>query len=119
MDNLSESNFLLYAMHHYDVPTCLDLEEFNNDLKRLGFINRGLKSKEINIQLILNHIIVLYNVFGNAATEIILFKVEPKFWRYILPCIIYLNRIDDTRLTECLAKSGTLDAEVITKLRNL
>ena len=117
MGHLSEANYLVYCMHHYDVPTCNDLEEFNNDLKRLGFINRALKSKDINIQLILNHIIVLYNVFGSAATDIILFKVEPLYWKYILPCIIYLNRIDDARLSECLVKSGPLDNEVIEKLR--
>lgn len=119
MEHLNDATFLLFAMHNYSVPVCVDIEDFNNDIKRLGFINRGLKSKEINIQLILNHIIVLYNVFGNAATDIILFKIEQKYWKYILPCIILLNRIDDVLLSDCLVKSGSLDNEVIEKLRNI
>lgn len=118
MDKLSESNFLVYAMNNYDSPICTDLEEFNSDLNRIKYIIRCLRSKEINVQLILNHLIVLYNVFGNNATNMIMFKIERDLWKYLIPFLVYLNRLDEQTLALYLININ-LDNEIISKLQTL
>jgi hypothetical protein len=79
MYNLTEENFTLFAMKHYDNPHCRGVNEFNDDLKKFKYLKRlfrkyraggGLKER-----LILNHIIVIYNLFGvDAATNMLFFK---------------------------------------------
>jgi hypothetical protein len=79
-DQIDETNFLLYAAKYYDNPQCFDTLEFYDDLKRFKYIKRLLKSYketgDLKEQLILNHIIVLYNLFGvKAATKMLFFKL--------------------------------------------
>ena len=77
MDKLDEYNFLLYAAKHYDNPQCYDTVEFYDDLKRIKYIkrliNRYVEEGDLKERLILNHIIVLNNVFGPEATVKMLF----------------------------------------------
>ena len=77
MDKLDEFNFLLYAAKHYDNPQCYDTIEFYDDLKRIKYIkrliNRYVEEGDLKERLILNHIIVLNNVFGPHATVKMLF----------------------------------------------
>ena len=77
MNKLDESNFLLFAAKHYDNPQCYDTIEFYDDLKRFKYIkrllNRYLEENDLKERLILNHIIVLNNVFGPFATAKMLF----------------------------------------------
>lgn len=118
MVKLSEENFLIYAMHHYDAPTCSDLEEFNNEIKRFGYITRAFKLNNINTQLILNHIIILYNVFGISATSMLLFRVSKDHWKYLVPFLIYLNRLDSEQLSEIVINT-VMDETIIKDLREL
>jgi hypothetical protein len=79
-DQLDETNFLLYAAKHYDNPQCFDTLEFYDDLKRFKYLKRLFKSYketgDLKEQLILNHIIVLYNLFGvRATTKMLFFKL--------------------------------------------
>jgi len=81
MDRLDESNFLLYAAKHYENSQCYDTIEFYDDLKRFKYIkrlfNRYLEEGDLKERLILNHIIILYNVFNNvAATRLLFFKLR-------------------------------------------
>jgi len=81
MDRLDESNFLLYAAKHYENSQCYDTIEFYDDLKRFKYIkrlfNRYLEEGDLKERLILNHIIVLYNVFDTvAATRLLFFKLR-------------------------------------------
>ena len=78
---LREDNFLKYAMRMYDNPTCKDVSEFEEDLNRVKYIKRLLnKYKEkdsLRGRLLLNHTIILANVFGAIATSrILFFKLE-------------------------------------------
>ena len=79
IETLDDSNFVLYAAKHYDNPQCYDVEEFHDDLKRFKYLKRLLgkyeDTGELRENLILNHIIVLYNVFGEAATRMLFFKL--------------------------------------------
>ena len=92
--NLTESTFLLYAMKHYDNPQCTDMVEFEEDLKRFQYLRklfgRYRHEDELKERLILNHLIVLYNVFGPSATNMLFMKLK-EFHEYLKPFVVYLN----------------------------
>ena len=93
---ITKDNWLLFAQHHYDNPT-LDKEvEFYEDLKRFKYLERLFRKYDvtgnIKIRLILNHIIVLQNVFGvEASVILLLFKIDRKYWKILKPVFNYLN----------------------------
>lgn len=96
MTELTNENFVMYAIKHYDNPSCTGLKEFDNDLKRLGYIKRLLgryrATGDIKERLIINHLVVLYNVFGiEAATNMLFFKIQDKFWPQLKPFLVFLN----------------------------
>ena len=97
-DELTEKNVLLYAAKHYYKPQFSDVEEFYEDLKRFKYIkrlvNRYLDHDELMERLILNHLIVLFNSFGNEpALNILDLQLDDKHWPVIKPFLIYLNYI--------------------------
>jgi hypothetical protein len=91
---LTEQTFLLYAMKHYDNPHCTDVAEFEEDLKRFQYLRklfgRYRQEKDLKERLILNHLIVIYNVFGIEATQMLFFKLH-QYHEYLLPFVEYLN----------------------------
>ena len=95
-DDLTEKNFLLYAMQHYENPQCVEVEEFNDDLKKIKYIKRLFNQYAIEgvlkERLLLNHIIVFYNVFSvEAATRILFYKLEENIWPMLKTFLFYLN----------------------------
>jgi len=93
---LTEDNFIMYAIKNYDNPSCVGMGEFLDDLKRFKYIKRLLRKhnvgKELKERLILNHIIVLGNLFGiEATTKMLFFKLEREFWPQIKAFLIFLN----------------------------
>ena len=99
-DDLNEKNFLLYAMQHYNNPQCVEVEEFNDDLKRIKYIKRLFNQYSIEgvlkERLLLNHVIVFYNVFSvEAATRILFYKLEEEFWPMLKTFLFYLNFLPD------------------------
>ena len=126
-DDLNEKNFLLYAMKEYNNPQCTDIEEFNDDLKKIKYIkrliNRFLESGKLKEILILNHLIVFYNVFDNkAATRLLFFKIEEKYWSVLKTFLIYLSMMPETvkgiRGEDIISSDIQLNQEVIDKLRD-
>ncbi len=97
-EKLDESNFLLYAAKHYDNPQCLDTEEFYDDLKRFKYLKRLFgkyeESGELRERLIINHLIVLYNVFGIHATRMLFYKLD-QHYSYLKPFLVLLNYMPD------------------------
>jgi hypothetical protein len=95
---LSESTFLLYAAKHYDNPHCSDIIEFEEDLKRFQYLRklfgRYRQVGELKERLILNHLIVLYNVFGLETTNMLFMKLE-EYHEYLCPFVEYLNFMPD------------------------
>jgi hypothetical protein len=91
---LTDANFLLYAMNCYDNRACHDIEEFEEDLKRFQYLrrlfNRYKQFGDLKERLILNHLIVLYNVFGYKTTNMLFFKLEG-YHEYLKPFVDYLN----------------------------
>ena len=99
-DDLNEKNFLLYAMQHYNNPQCVEVEEFNDDLKKIKYIKRLFNQYAIEgvlkERLLLNHIIVFYNVFSvEAATRILFYKLEENIWPMLKTFLFYLNFLPD------------------------
>ena len=99
-DDLNEKNFLLYAMKHYENPQCVEVEEFNDDLKKIKYIKRLFNQYAIEgvlkERLLLNHIIVFYNVFSvEAATRILFYKLEEDVWPMLKTFLFYLNFLPD------------------------
>ena len=95
---LNDKNLFLYAAKHYRSNKLADADEFNEDLKRFKYIkrllNRYIESDELSERLILNHLIVVFNVFGiEAALNILDFKLEDKHWPVMKPFIKYLKYI--------------------------
>lgn len=95
-DTLNRRNFELFAAQNYNNPECLDVEEFKEDLARFKYLKRLLRryefTEDLQVRLILNHIIVIYNVFGiESANRMIWYKIEPEHWTYIKPFLVFLN----------------------------
>jgi hypothetical protein len=99
IDKISDDNFVLLAAKHYDNPQCHDTLEFFDDLKRFKYLKRLFgkyeDTGELRERLILNHLIVLYNVFDNNATNMLFFRLEG-YYSYLKPFLILLNRIPDS-----------------------
>lgn len=92
--NLTESTFLLYAMKHYDNPQCTEMSEFEEDMKRFQYLRklfgRYRQDGELKERLILNHLIVIYNVFGIDATNMLFMRLH-EYHEYLKPFVVYLN----------------------------
>lgn len=125
-DKLDESNFLLYAAKYYDNPQCHDTEEFLDDLKRFKYLKRLFgkyeDSGELKERLIINHLVVIYNLFGDAATRMLFYKMEG-FHEYLKPFLILLNRLPEVVIDgngdQLHTSTIVLDAHIIEVLRKI
>lgn len=125
-ENLDDDNYLLYAAKVYDKPNAV-ISEFEEDLSRILYIKRLLtkyySTKVLKDKLMMNHIVVLYNVFGiEAATRLLFFKLEEKDYETIVPFLIYLNFLPKTvkgiKGIDIFTDTIKLNPEVIQCLRN-
>ena len=125
--DLNEKNFLLFAMQHYDNPQCVEVEEFNDDLRRIKYIKRLFNQYDLEgilkERLLLNHIIVFYNVFPvRAATRILFYKIEEKFWPMLKTFLVYLHfmpeyKIESIMGRKILTTDIPMDQGIIDRLR--
>lgn len=118
-DKLTRRNFKLFAAKHYDNPECLDIEEFNQDLSRFKYLKRLLRRYELTgdlqERLILNHVIILYNVFGiKACNKMMWYKINEEHWHYIKPFLIFLNYLPEDEKVEV-----AMDPYIVEVLRKL
>jgi hypothetical protein len=99
LEKLDETNFLLYAAKNYDNPSCFDTLEFYEDLMRFKYLKRLFsryeETGELKERLILNHIIIIYNLFGSdAATRMLFFKLK-EYYSILKPFLIFINQCPD------------------------
>lgn len=117
-EQLDSDNFVMYAMKCYDNPQATDIEEFNEDLQRFKYLKRLLNrydTGDLQERLILNHLIVIYNVFGvTAANKMVFFKVEEKHWPALKTFLVYLGYLAEDALVEV-----PLDPNIIEVLRKI
>ena len=104
-EKLTNDNITMFAIKHYDNPQCEGESEFHDDMKRFKYIKRLLikyqDSGELKERLILNHLIVVFNVFGaEAGSTLLLFKLEPEFWSILKTFMVFLNMLPDGELEE-------------------
>lgn len=121
---MTEDNFLLQAMHHYDNPQCSSLSEFEDDLKRFLYIkklfHRHVDNDDLRERLILNHIIILYNVFGNVTTKLLFSKIDKEYWSALTTFLVYLNHMPETIPEHSIVLSDIrLDETIINSLRKI
>ena len=95
----------MFAIKHYDNPQCEGEKEFEDDLKRFKYIKRLLRryydTGVLKERLLLNHLIVLNNVFSvEASTTLLLYKIQLTHWPALKSFLIYLNSITENELTE-------------------
>ena len=98
-NELTEENFLLFAIKHYENPQAVTKEDFDKDLNHFKYIKRLLKryknTGQLKSHLLLNHFIILYNIFGDAATPMLFFKIEEDLWAAMKTFIMFLGKLPD------------------------
>ena len=128
-DKLDESNFFVYAAKHYDNPYCYDTIEFYDDLNRFKYLKRLFsryqETGELKERLILNHIIVLYNLFGVEPTTRMLFLKLRGFDHYLKPFLVLLNYMPEIVRSigiegrDIISSDITMDQNIVEKLRKI
>jgi|TARA_Y100001949_G_scaffold58814_1_gene49646 hypothetical protein len=127
-DDLNDDNFLMYAMKEYNDIQCTDIEEFYDDLKKIKYIKRLFNiyknTGQLKERLILNHLIVFYNVFpAQAGTRILFYKIEKSFWPMLKTFLVFLDRmpetIDSVRGETIRTSNIQLDDGIVTRLRTI
>ena len=120
-DELNENNYLLFAIKFYDNPQAVTKEDFEDDLKRIKYVKRLLKKYRntgvLKTHLILNHLIVLFNVFNDAAVPLLFYNLEKDLWPATKSFLLFLNRIPEypkTQLNEIEP-----DSECLSQLQSI
>lgn len=115
---LCDEDFLVFALQHYENPQCESLEEFYEDLDRIKYLKRLMNRSEGNVgqrnRLILNHLIILTNVFGIIpANRILFFRMEEKYHKYLKTYLHFLNvlavEVPEARIQELQMDDSLLE----------
>ena len=102
---LTPENINMFAIKHYDNPHCVDEQEFLDDMKRFKYLKRLFRkydtTRELKSRLIINHIIILANVFGiAAATTLLFFKIDKQHWSMLKTILIFLNYMPENEMVD-------------------
>ena len=123
-NELTNENYLMYALLHYDNPHCVDIKEYFEDVRKLKYIkrlfNRYREDGVMKERLILNHLISFYNVFSNeAATRLLFFRVGKEYHSLLKTFLVYLNRMPEQVDENLYSDSVQLDYKVTEILRKI
>lgn len=120
-DELNEDNFLLFAIKNYNNPQGLTEEDFYKDLNHFKYIKRHLSkyiaSGDLKIHLLLKHFIILYNIFGDATTPMLFYKLPKETWGSMKTFIVFLNRLPE--YPKCYIHDVEVDSYCFSKLQEL
>ena len=115
---LNEDNFLLFAIKHYENPQAVTREDFEKDLTHFRYIKRLLKkyknTGQLKVHLILNHFIILYNVFGEATTPMLFHKIEMDLWPVMKSFVIFLGKLPE--YPKCYIHDVKVDINCLSQL---
>ena len=96
---LDEDTFIMFASRHYDIGNMATIDDFIADTKRFKYLrklfSRYKNKKELRVRLILNHLVVIYNCFGDAATPMLFYKLADHL-KELKPFLICINRLPET-----------------------
>ena len=123
-NELTNENYLMFALLHYDNPQCVDIKEYFEDVRKLKYIkrlfNRYKEDGVMKERLILNHLISFYNVFDNeAAARLLFFRVGKEYHSLLKTFLVFLNRMPEKINENLYASDIILDNKVTEILRNL
>ena len=128
-ENLTDKNIELYCIKYYNNPQCLSLNDYKEDLKKIKYLkrlfNNYFTSGILKERLILNHLIMLFNVFDNyALSRILFFKFDKKYYSLLKTFLMYLNHIPPKLIRGIRGEDVSLidiqlDEVVVDKLREL
>jgi len=120
-DELNSENFLLFAIKNYENPQAVTKEDFDKDLNHFKYIKRLLKrykkDGELRTHLLLNHFIVLYNIFGDATTPMLFYKIEKDLWSVMKTFIIFLGKLPE--YPKCYIHDIPVDLDCYEKLQRV
>ena len=120
-NELNEDNFQLFAAKHYENPQAVTKEDFEKDLNYFKYIKRLLRryksTGELKTHLLINHFIVLYNIFGEEATPMLFYKIEEDLWSTMKTFIIFLNKLN--RHPKCYIHDIEVDIECLSQLQKV
>jgi hypothetical protein len=98
-NELNDDNFILFAIKNYENPQAVTKEDFDKDLNHFKYIKRLLKRYKntgvLKSHLLLNHFIILFNIFGEATTPMLFFKIDEELWPVMKTFVIFLNRFPE------------------------
>jgi hypothetical protein len=98
-DELNEENYIIFAIKNYENPQAITQEDFFEDMKRFKWIKRLLNkyknTGDLNTHLIINHFMSLYNVFGEATTPLLFYKINKELWGVLKTFVLYLGRLPE------------------------
>ena len=118
-EKITNDNIIMFAIKHYDNPQCEGEKEFYDDMKRFKYIKRLLRKHNdtgiLKERLLLNHIIVLKNLFGaEACVTLLLFKIQKEYWETLKSFLLFLNILRSDELSYIQEDKDVL--EVLEKL---
>lgn len=120
-NELTEDNFLLFAIKNYQNPQGVTKDDFEKDLNHFKYVKRLLKkykkSGVLKLHLLLNHIIILYNIFGEATTPMLFFKVDQEYWSPLRTIVEFLNRLPE--YPRCYIHEIEIDETCLEMLRSI
>ena len=122
-DNLNDDNYILFAMKCYDNPQCSGIEEFHEDLNRIKYLKRLLRKYKthgiLREQLILNHLIIFYNVFGiESGTRLLFSRIEHDLHHCLKTFIVFLHNLPES-IPEVDLLMIPVDIRIANKLRRI
>ena len=120
-NELNEDNFLLFAIKHYENPQAVTKEDFEKDLNHFKYIKRLLKryknTGQLKTHLLINHFIILYNIFGDATTPMLFYKIDRELWSVMKTFILFLNRLPE--YPKCYIHDVPVDVDCLVELQKV
>ena len=96
---LNEENFLLFAIKNYENPQAVTKEDFDRDLNHFKYIKRLFRRYKntgvLKTHLLINHFVILYNIFGDATTPMLFFKIDNDLWSYMKTFVVFMNKLPE------------------------
>ena len=120
-NDLTAANFPLFAIKNYENPQAVTKEDFDKDLQHFKYIKRLLKryknTGELKTHLLLNHFIILYNIFGEATTPMLFFKIEEELWSVMKTFVVFLYKLPE--YPHCYIHDVVIDEYCLSQLASI
>jgi hypothetical protein len=120
-NELNGENFLIFAIKNYENPQAVTKEDFEKDLNHFKYIKRLLRkyrnTGELKIHLLINHFIVLYNMFGEATTPMLFYKIEQDLWSVMKTFIVFLDKLPE--YPKCYIHDIEIDQKCLEELTRI